>query len=224
MTGSAPPDSGSLARRDRTALTFTVVGTVAYAALDVLAQSLPPHYSPISQAESDLAVGPYGYVMTINFVLRGLMGLAFLLGLAGTTRLVREARVGTALVAVWGVGALLLAAFPTDVGPPLTVHGAIHIVVAFLAFAGGSIGELLLSLHFREEARLRGWATGATAVSVLAIVMMLVYFTGDKIHRVAPFSGLLERVFIGLVLLWMLVTAIQLLRSGRVARSSAAAG
>lgn len=224
MTGSAAPDSGRLAPRDRAALTVTVVGTIAYVALDVLAQALPPHYSPISQAESDLAVGPYGYVMTINFVLRGLMGLAFLLGLAGTTRLVREARVGAALVAVWGVGALLLAAFPTDVGPPVTVHGAIHVVVGLLAFAGGSIGELLLSLHFTDEPRLRSWARGATAVSVLAIVMLFVYFIGDKISRVAPFSGLLERGFIGLVLLWMLVTAIQLLRSARVSGSPAAAG
>ena len=40
---------------------------ILYVVLDVVAQVLPPHYSPISQAESLLAVGPYGYIMTVNF-------------------------------------------------------------------------------------------------------------------------------------------------------------
>ena len=44
---------------------------VLYIVLDAIAQALPPHYSPISQAESLLAVGPYGYIMTINFLNRG---------------------------------------------------------------------------------------------------------------------------------------------------------
>jgi len=41
---------------------LTIVGIVFYVILDVIAQLLPPHYSAHSQAESDLAVGPYGLV------------------------------------------------------------------------------------------------------------------------------------------------------------------
>ncbi len=215
-----PPTPAPLSARDRWALTFTVVGVVAYAALDIVAQSLPPHYSPISQAESDLAVGPYGYVMTINFVLRGLLSLAFLLGLAGATRLTREARVGTALLGIWAVGALILAAFPTNIGAEVTLHGQIHLVVALIAFVGGGFGALLLSLHFRTDPRLRNLATAATGISILAILFMLADFSAARIHRLAPISGLLERLFLGLVLLWMLVTALQLLRAGRLAPSS----
>jgi hypothetical membrane protein len=54
-----------------------------YVALDIIAQALPPHYSPISQAESDLAVRPYGYVMSINFIVRGLLSLTAVLALRG---------------------------------------------------------------------------------------------------------------------------------------------
>ena len=43
------------------AFTITIVGIVVYALLNVIAQLLPPHYSPITQAISDLAVGPYGW-------------------------------------------------------------------------------------------------------------------------------------------------------------------
>ena len=47
----------------------TIVGIVVYVIIDVIAQLLPPHYNAIIQAESDLAVGPYGFLMTINFVI-----------------------------------------------------------------------------------------------------------------------------------------------------------
>ena len=62
---------------------LVIAGIVPYLALDVLAQLLPPHYSPVRQVESDLAVGPYGYVMTINFALRGALSLALVAELVG---------------------------------------------------------------------------------------------------------------------------------------------
>jgi hypothetical membrane protein len=46
-----------------------------YAIVDVSLQFLPPHYSVVADAESDLAVGPYGWVMRANFLGRGVMSL-----------------------------------------------------------------------------------------------------------------------------------------------------
>src|SRR5579862_9361405 len=86
----------------------TIVGIAVYVILDAVAQSLPPHYSPISQAESDLAVGPYGYVMAVNFVNRGVFSLLFLYGLAKTAPPGAGLRTGLVLLGVWGVGALIL--------------------------------------------------------------------------------------------------------------------
>jgi hypothetical membrane protein len=51
----------------------TIVGVILYVVLDAVVQMLPPPYSPISHAESDLAVGPYGYIMAINFANRGIL-------------------------------------------------------------------------------------------------------------------------------------------------------
>ena len=56
---------------------IVIAGVLLYVILDAIAHILPPHYSPIRDAESDLAVGPYGYIMTINFVNRGLLSLLF---------------------------------------------------------------------------------------------------------------------------------------------------
>ncbi len=62
-------------------------GIILYLILDIVAQLLPPHYNPISQAESDLAVGSFGYIMTINFLNRGILSIIFLFAFLGSIRL-----------------------------------------------------------------------------------------------------------------------------------------
>ena len=51
-----------------------------------VAQLPPPHFSPITQSESDLAVGPWGVLMTINFVSRGALSLLFICALVQTLK------------------------------------------------------------------------------------------------------------------------------------------
>jgi hypothetical protein len=49
-----------------------LAGVLLYFLLGAVTQSLSPHYySPIAQAEGDLVVMPFGYIMTLNFVNRG---------------------------------------------------------------------------------------------------------------------------------------------------------
>lgn len=198
-------------RNQRAALLalLTIVGIVLYVVLDVIAQLLPPHYSPIGQAESDLAVGPYGFLMTINFVLRGLLSLALVWALTRSVAKEGLSRVGLVLVAVWGVGALLLALFPTDIKDfpghitPTTLHGIVHLLVAGLAFICAAVGELLLSLRFANDARWRSLRYPAAGIAILAIITLFIV----PLHLSASAFGLYERIFIGLVLFWMLVVA-----------------
>jgi hypothetical membrane protein len=194
---------------------LAIAGIVLYVALDVVAQALPPHYNPISQAESDLAVGPYGFVMTINFVVRGLLALALIAGLQRGVASAARSRAGLALVGAWAVGAFLLALFPTDVGGHVTAHGAIHLVVATLAFIAGVVGEALIAARLGADPRWAPLRPALLIITVAAAVALLVLFGGNG-HAVArltgPVFGLVERVFIGLVLLWMLVAAVRLTR------------
>jgi hypothetical protein len=198
-------------------LTLTVALVAVYVALDVVAQLLPPHYSPISQAESDLAVGPYGFVMTANFVVRGILSLAFLVGLAGATTVVRRSPVGTVLLGVWAIGAFVLAASPTDVGTgPATVHGTVHLLTATIAFVAAAVGEVLLSLRFAGDPRTSPFRTSAIAVSVAGAGALVALLAVEGRPRIADQTfGLFERLFLGLVLLWMLAVAWYLLRHPR---------
>jgi len=186
---------------------LTIVGLVLYVILDVIAQLLPPHYNAISQAESDLAVGPYGFVMTINFVLRGLLSLALVWALSRAASKSGLSRTGLVLLAIWGIGALVLALFPTDLaGAKPTLHGVIHLFVALLAFICGAIGELLLALRFAKAEPWRSLRAPALVIAILAIILFVILLMSAFPHA----YGLVERIFIGLVLLWMLVVALRM--------------
>jgi hypothetical membrane protein len=192
---------------------ITILGIGLYFVLDVVAQLLPPHYSPISQAESDLGVGPYGWVMNVNFVVRGILSLAFVYALYSAWPRPDRPRVGLALIAAWGMGAFILSVSTADVSGPSTLHGTIHNVTALLAFLFVAIGAVLVSYAMPGEPPWETVRPPARVLAVLTLIAMLVLFIGTGLPRVEhALFGLLERIFIGFTLLWMLVVSIALLR------------
>lgn len=193
---------------------LTIAGIVLYLALDVLAQLLPPHYSPVRQVESDLAVGPYGYLMTINFVLRGVLSLALVAGLMRGVAAQARSTVGIVLIGVWAVGAFLLALFPTDVNSRLTVHGGIHLLVALVAFCAVALGALLVSLRIGADPRWTSLRPYLLVCAVATLVALLAELVGVRASEAFGIGGLIERIFLGLALLWMLLVAIRLVRLG----------
>lgn len=188
----------------------TISGIVVYVVIDVIAQLLPPHYNAITQPESDLAIGPYGFLMTINFAIRGLLSLALLIGLTRTLSKEGRSEFGRVLLSIWTVGAFLLALFPTDLaGQKPTLHGLIHLLVAFIAFVSVAIGELLLSLRFAADERWQTVRNPTVTIAFVTLFALFLLFFG-MFAGLNGIGGLLERVFLGLSLLWILVVALHL--------------
>jgi len=115
---------------------------------------------------------------------------------------------------MWAVGALVLAVSPTDVSGPATVHGVVHLVVATLAFLGAAFGTLSISRAFSRDPTLKDLGRYAMPTAVLALVFFLVLYGGPFVlpHLSARVGGLTERIFIGLVLVWMLAVSATMLR------------
>jgi len=187
-----------------------IVLIILYVVLDVIAQILPPHYSPISQAESDLAVGKFGFIMTLNFLNRGVLSLIFISAFLRTSDLTGVARsyfrTGTYLLGAWAIGAILLAIFPTDVpATPVSWHGAIHLVVAVVAFIGGALGTFAISRKLGKNHEFEGLKRIALPLSVIAVILLVIEFGVLFVspHLGARIGGLTERVFLGSVLLWI---------------------
>lgn len=188
---------------------IAVGGVVLYLLIDVLLAFLRPDLSLLHRAESDYGVGPYSWLMDLNFLLRGALSLALAAALlrvaAGSNRL----RVGVAFLAVWGVGSGILAFFPDDPpGYPVTAAGQVHLAVAFIAFLSAVIGTIVLSVEGRHFAQLRPLHPWLLVVSVAAVIPLALL--GHTQFRPHTLAGLYERAFLALELLWILIVGLRL--------------
>jgi hypothetical protein len=104
-----------------------IVGIMLVVVLEVIVQLLPPHYNLISQSESDLAVGPYGFLMALDFIIGGVLLLLFIVAFRRVIPKQGQSRSGLILLGVAAMCKLIIAFAATDLTPrPGTIHGTIH--------------------------------------------------------------------------------------------------
>ena len=186
---------------------------ILYVILDVIAQVLPPHYSPISQAESLLAVGPYGYIMTVNFLIRGVFSLLFVYALIQILTMLgenwRSNKWGLYAIGIWGIGALLLSGFPAA-GRTIGIHTIIAIIVLIAA----PLGELSISLKLDRMKALADVKKIALVIAVLGVLFMAFYWGVLPFlhHLKSNYGGFFERLLIGSVIAWMGIMSTYALR------------
>jgi drug/metabolite transporter (DMT)-like permease len=123
-------------------------------------------------------------------------------------------RAGLALLVTWAICSGLLAFFADNPkGTPVTGSGVVHVVLAVIAFTCITIGAILISASLMSDPAWRPAAPVLLAISVAGALAYLVLGAPHK-HYHAP-SGLYERIFLGLELLWMAVAAIAVARRTR---------
>ncbi|MDQ1528924.1 MAG: hypothetical protein QOH77_714 [Actinomycetota bacterium] len=181
--------------------TIAMIGVVVYAIVDVILQVLPPHYSPIRDAESDLAVGPFGWIMAINFFGRGLTCAALTVAIARSGPASRMRTVGLALFAVAGFCSALIAFFATDIargGAATTVHGTIHVAGASTGFVFALASFWVLQSSHRSIA-----STIFLGVATVGLV-----FLGSTMIWFPDVFGLAERICLAGILGWVFATGL----------------
>ena len=195
----------------RLALT-AVAGVLLYVLIDVLLAFLRPDVNLFHNAESDYGVGPYSWLMDVNFLLR--CGLS----LAAAAAIVRHAstggrlRLGAGFLVAWAVGSGILAFFPDNPsGTPVTTFGLVHLSIAFLAFTCAVIGTIVLSVKFRLVPQLRQVVPSLLLISIAAVVPLMLLGRTD--FRPGTLAGLYERIFLGMELVWILVVGTRIFSS-----------
>ena len=187
-----------------------MIGVVVYAVVDVILQLLPPHYSPIREAESNLAVGPFGWIMAINFFGRGITSAALIIALARTAPRTRVRTAGLALFSIAGFCSAVIAFLPTDVPRgggvhAATLHGAIHLIGASTGFVTALAAIWLLTL----------WRRTAASLVFLAIASAGLVFLAITLEVPTGMFGLAERVCLVGILGWVFSTAASVYRQSR---------
>lgn len=221
VVADAKAKSGSRVRPEALAW-FTLVGVVAYVAIDVLLRFLRPGYSLLRNAESDYGRGSWYWVMDLNFLLRCAVSLALAVALSRAVRLDGRARAGVGLLVAWAVCSGLLAFFADDVeGQPVHGSGVVHIALALIAFPCVAIGVILMSVSLRSDPGWRSAGAVLLGISIMGAAAFLLLGSAAG-HKHAP-GGLYERIFLGLEMLWIALAAGYLIARRPVAEASAAA-
>jgi hypothetical protein len=217
---------------------LTVACAALWAALVLLVQVVTPEHDVLSMGMSALATGKYGWMMKAAFVVRGLTALALVATVVANAPVVACSLAGLIFFALWGGGSALLACFDTDMpGQKPTREGAAHVLIALLAYVSAVVGMALISWDFTRAHSTSDLARVALVLTVLAAIALLAQFAGfGAAARDAParrdartrdtaaggagrprfgsgfarYAGLLQRIFLVLVMAWTVVVAVGL--------------
>lgn len=162
------------ARRGSVLASTAMALVIAYIVIDVALQAVSPHYSPVSDAESNLAVGPFGWVMQANFASRAVMSGCLVGAIWLTGRSSSRKSIGLALVALAWICSLALVFAAADINrpgefgmTPRTLVGAVHVVFASAGFIGILIGMLSLGASLAFYPQVAGLAERLCLLGIL---------------------------------------------------------
>lgn len=184
-------------------VTFTILGVIIYAAIDIVVTFLRPDYSWLHNAESDYGRGPYFWLMDINFLLRCFLSLTLVRAIFIKFSNNKPIKQASVLIMVWAAASGLLAFFadnPYDY--PKLASGSVHLVLALVAF----IAAVLAMIMFNRLAPLARVSRTNTYVLTLIAIASLILL-GHAGFRPNSFGGLYERIFLASVLVWEVVVA-----------------
>jgi hypothetical protein len=194
----------------RSALAFAgMAGPLVLAVTDLTAAFTNPDYSLVRDSISSLALTRLGWMQTIGFLAIGLLVEIFVAGLLFNIRGVRGFRFSIGLLVFFGFGLLLLGAFRTDpVGAPDTIEGTIHGLTATVVFWLFPVAILIIAPSLKSDPAWRNIFLYTIVAGILAVVLVIIIgFLQDDIS----WFGLLERLIVVNMIIWVEVAAIRLL-------------
>ena len=220
---SAPP-ARPPRRRHRLLLAGVLAGPL-FVATFLLEGAFRDGYDPIRQPVSSLALGPTGWIQIVNFVVAGVLTLAFAVELHRDLRPGPGSATGPLLIAVWAVGLLGAGVFITDpvsgypAGTPANPgtpswHGQLHDLVSLPGFACLAAVMFVFGYAFARR-RAPGWAIYSGLSGAAFVVLFLLTSAGfSQDPRWVSTAGVLQRLTVGIGWLWISLLAAHRLTAG----------
>jgi len=176
----------------------------------LVAGALRDGYDPIRHPVSSLQIG--GWVQTVNFLVSGLLTIAFAIG----TRKAGQGFWGPLLIGAVGIGLVGSGVFLTDPvsgyppgSPPIsdyTWHGRWHDLFAVPTFLGWPAACFVFARRFRP------WYSVFSGLA-FAATFVLTSAAFAQTPGLVEIGGLLQRVTITIGWLWLTLLALHLMRA-----------
>jgi hypothetical membrane protein len=187
-----------------------ILGPLALAIGDLTAATSSPGYSLVNNSISSLALTSIGWLQTIGFLALGLLVEIFTAGLLFNVKRARWFHLGITVLVFFGFGMLLIGAFNTDpVGAARTIEGRIHGFAASTDFSLFAVAVLALAPSLRQDPDWQPLFRYSLVTCVLAVLLgVTLRFFKDG----SSWFGLVERILVANMIIWVEVAAINLLR------------
>ena len=184
-----------------------VVGPILFVVVFTLAGFLRPGYSPVRQAVSDLGVGTNAWLQNTNFIIFGVLQLAFAIGFSmGMRQVIRKGWLLTCLVLLIlsGVGSINSGIF-TEAPATVTLHWTLGFLLVVPPLV---MGCAIAGWQWRRVSGWRGygWYSLLTALGTAVCILLSFAFLAPRSPVLgARIGGLMERVLGLVVLAWYVV-------------------
>ncbi|MEV4250086.1 DUF998 domain-containing protein [Streptosporangium canum] len=181
-------------------------------------------YDPLRHPVSSLALGDLGWMQSANFIVAGLLTLAFAVGMWRAPRPLGGSALVPVLVGVLAaglVGAGLFVTDPVSGYPPGTLdrilqtstHGALHDLFSVPTFLAWPIACVVLAVRFlRWGEPGRAIYSGATGL-VFGGAFVLASLGFAQVEAFVDLGGLFQRIAITAGFAWLTFLAVRLLRT-----------
>ncbi|GGA43941.1 DUF998 domain-containing protein [Dyella nitratireducens] len=204
-------NNGAASPTTRYAAHLMTVAVIAFAAICGAAQFWRTDLDPIAVPLSIYLTGPGGAYVRMTYYLMGIALIFFAVSSYRATAVPLRSGLALVLFAVPGLLLPIVAATELFKDTPYEGQAAlIHGLAAQSTFLTLSFGMLLLSSRWRRDPRLR--ASRYLGVSLAWLATAILWL--QTFMRTLP-HGLMQKLLIVLILLWLAWAARQLLRAAR---------
>jgi hypothetical membrane protein len=180
-------------------------------------------YDPLRHPVSSLALGAHGWVQSANFVVAGLLTLAFAAGLRLAHWPGKGSIWGPLFIGAWAIGLIGAGVFPTDPVsgyppgtpgqlPGYTWHGALHDLFSLPAFVALAAACFVFGGRFAARGE-RGWAIYSFFTGLAFTVAFVLASAGfGQAEGLVDLAGLFQRLAVTIGFGWLTLLAVRLLQ------------
>lgn len=237
----ATPDSGHISdsrgldgqapRFGRPAAFAILFGSVFYFSVLTIDGLLRPDFHTANMLISELALGPWGWVQDVNFIVFGLSILLFALGAALEFGSTRAARIGVTLLAFIGVSMIGSGIFVIDPVPATgamiklaeinprgaSFHSKFHYVLGTTAFVLAPVSCFCFVLADRLNTSpkwqaFRRWSLVLGIAMLLGLTLLKISTLPLEANPLRPWYGLVQRAMVLAFIIWLFRFGLFLLR------------
>ncbi|WP_162140656.1 DUF998 domain-containing protein [Nocardia cyriacigeorgica] len=209
--------TGELSAGTKLLLAGGVIGPLLNIVVIHVLGAIRPDYNPWVVPDSNLELGPGGWMQITNYIVTGTLLLAFAVGARRVIRTGRGSTWGPILLGIYGftffaIGPILpdpSLGYPPGEPEVLTVHGAVHSLLGLVQFT--SLPAACFVLARRGQLGNRGWHWYSVATGLLVPISYVVFVLIAKLAEGGP-AGLVERIGIVLAGMWVVMLALRLMR------------